>query len=299
MIDRSPHPIVPLLFPEALPTITLLDRQLLLPARTETSASTLSIADINFFRDCRTLIPMERKSKLSFGGSLDAAGTIIQVDEELLVNIQATQDVPSSSVSKSRAPSRAPSRAASRVPSQTSSRAPSRTPSTPVVGGAPAEKTIARKASMRMRPASPTTLERKTSKTSISRRNSLPSLKPKPSLVTIHAAPAEKPLRVVVHAATLDRLVKLLVFGLERVVISASDDVGESSLHEKTSRELQLDSQDFADTWWFSFRNFVTPLVFFEVHASRSDVSISSPLSSYCARNTSARPRLGLLHLSR
>lgn len=115
---------------------------------------------------------------------------------------------------------------------------------------------------MRMRPASPTSLDRKTS---VNRRNSLPSLKPKPSLVTIHAAPAEKPLRVVVHAATLDRLVKLLVFGLERVVISASDDVGESSLRERMSRELQLDSQDFADTWWFSFRNFVTPLVFFEV----------------------------------
>jgi hypothetical protein len=245
------------------------------PSRTETTVGPPNLVDVDFFRSpsgARSLRP--KTTSPNPAGAMDLTGTVLQIDDELLVVVQATPEPQTSN---------APSRASSRPPS----RAPSRPPSANV-DGPTREKSLARKASRRMRPSSPTTLDRKTS---MNRRNSLPTFTPKPSPVTVDVNNSDKPLRIVVHAATLDRMVRLLIFGLERVVVSSSDDSGETSLRERSSRQLQLDAEEFAETWWFGFRTFVTPLVFFEVIVllmlSASDCTDLSLYDSFCARSTS------------
>jgi hypothetical protein len=76
---------------------------------------------------------------------------------------------------------------------------------------------------------------------------------------------SEPPLRVLVHAGTVDRLVDILIYGLQGVSVSVADDNGEMSLREGKTRDLTVNHKDFARVWWTVFRTFVTPLAFFEV----------------------------------
>lgn len=76
---------------------------------------------------------------------------------------------------------------------------------------------------------------------------------------------SEKPLRVVVQAGTLDRLVDILVHGLNGVTVSVADDNGEMPLNAAKTKEVKVDVDEFAQIWWNSFRSFLTPQVFFEV----------------------------------
>ena len=108
------------------------------------------------------------------------------------------------------------------------------------------------------------------------RRNSLPSLSRKPSFITEDVA-SDRPLRVVVQAGTLDRLVDILVEGLHGVSVSVADDNGEMPLNNGKTRELRVDSDEYASVWWSTFRSFVTPNVFFEV----SDTSHPALLLSF------------------
>jgi hypothetical protein len=77
--------------------------------------------------------------------------------------------------------------------------------------------------------------------------------------------PTERPVRVVVQAGTLERLVDILSHGLPGISVSISDDNGEVPLKDGRTRDVKLDRGDFSSIWWKVFRSFVTPLVFFEV----------------------------------
>ena len=108
-------------------------------------------------------------------------------------------------------------------------------------------------------------LERKPSKL---RRSSLPILSRKPSFEPADIA-SERPIRVVVKAGTIDRLVTVLVEGLHGVSVSVADDNGEMPLNDHKTRELRVDMNDFSRIWWSTFRSFMTPHVFFEVSSQR------------------------------
>ena len=90
------------------------------------------------------------------------------------------------------------------------------------------------------------------------------SLSKKPSFITTDV-PSERPVRVVVQAGTLDKLVDVLIEGLQGISISVSDDNGEIPLTDRKTREARIDIDEYANVWWSIFRSFVTPLVFFEV----------------------------------
>ncbi|KAF8326839.1 uncharacterized protein EI90DRAFT_2975491 [Cantharellus anzutake] len=96
------------------------------------------------------------------------------------------------------------------------------------------------------------------------RRSSLPSLS-RASSVVIREKKVETPLRATVSAGTLDRLVDILVEGLE-VSVTSTDDSGLSS---GKFRPVIVDREDFSKSWWHTFRSFVTPMVFFELMLKR------------------------------
>lgn len=159
--------------------------------------------------------------------------------------------------------------------SRPSSRVLSRPPSCvvePSLGTA--EKKLSRAPSIRVRPGSSHGhgLDRKAS---LARRNSLPSISARTSLV-IPEHPTEHPVRVVVQAGTLERLVDILAHGLPGISVSISDDNGEMPLKDGRTRDAKLDRGDFSSVWWNVFRSFVTPLVFFEVR-TRSFIHVLFP----------------------
>jgi hypothetical protein len=247
--SRSPsaqtHPtsLLPLLFPEPLPTVSLIDRNQVLRSRVESDAS-----DIRNLRGMEAIQPegrrpIERPNTSTHSGlaALSQGGTIIPVyNGDLLLVVQ-------SGVSDSAPDSRPSSRGASR-------------PSSSITDHG-MEKGLNRNPSVRVKPGSSHGLDRKSS---VARRSSLPSLSQRQSFV-ISEPSSEPPLRVVVQAGTLNTLVNILVHGLHNVSVSVADDNGEMSLREGMTRELIVDRAEFAKVWWNVFRSFVSPLVFFEV----------------------------------
>ncbi|KAI0036125.1 hypothetical protein K488DRAFT_41770 [Vararia minispora EC-137] len=225
--------LLPLLFPEHLPTIALVDRAALVRARLDSGPPQL---------DLQRLRRREEGAGPRFADglqALDFGGTVVPLfDGELLLLVQ---------------PETAPSRPSSR-------------PTSSLEHGAGSElhRSVSRTPSIRVRPGA--SVERKQS---LARRNSLPSLSQRTSLVIPEHEPAERPVRVVVQAGTLDRLVDVLAHGLPGVSVSIADDNGEMPLRERRTRELRLDGGEFAGVWWRVFRSFVSPLVFFELLRKR------------------------------
>jgi hypothetical protein len=240
---QAPHAsLLPLLFPEPLPTVTLIDRTQLLRGRVDSD-----VQDVQFLRgvDGRLRLeerrPIERIDMHDGLSALSQGGTVIPVyNGDLLLVVQT-------GISES-APSSRPS-----------SRAPSRPPSSIVEPGM--EKALGRTPSIRVKPGSSQGLDRKSS---VARRSSLPSISQRQNFV-ISEPSLEPPLRVIVQAGTLNTLVGILVQGLQNVSVSVADDNGEMSLRESMTRELVVDRVEFAKVWWNVFRSFVSPLVFFEV----------------------------------
>lgn len=240
--QHSFHPLTPLLFPEPLPTVAFLNRALIHRGRLESTASAVTIQELQQLRDSRVThdIQWRNKNELSKGNVMDLGGTIIVVyDGELMLLVHAGD--PTSS--------------------QPSSRAPSRPPSSIV--DSPTERSFSRSPSVRVKPGSKG-LDRKPSQL---RRSSLPVLSRKPSFEPVDIM-SERPLRVVVQAGTVERLVSVLVEGLQGVSVSVADDNGEMPLNDSKTRELRVDMADFSRVWWSTFRSFMTPHVFFEVSAS-------------------------------
>ena len=239
--------LVPLLFPEHLPYVSFIDRAPLLRGRLESGGpKRLNIEDMRTIR--RGEVYLDSRKRRSFGASdsgpgCDIGGTIIPVfDGELILLVSPGKETPSS---------------------RPSSLARSRPPSSVVESsiGVVVEKTISRTPSIRAKPGSSHGLDRKAS---LARRNSLPSISARTSMV-IPEHPTERPVRVVVQAGTLERLVDILSHGLPGISVSISDDNGEVPLKDGRTRDVKLDRGDFSSIWWKVFRSFVTPLVFFEV----------------------------------
>ena len=238
--------LVPLLFPEHLPYVSFIDRTQLLRSRLESGGQKqLKIEDVRIIRSGEINLGARRRS---FGGpdsgpGRDIGGTVIPVfDGELILLVSPGKEV---------APSRPSSFVRSRPPSRIVESS---------LGGC-VEKPISRAPSIRVRPGSSHGLDRKAS---LARRNSLPSIAARTDLV-IPEHPTERPVRVVVQAGTLERLVDILAHGLPGISVSISDDNGEMPLKDGRTRDAKLDRGDFSTIWWNVFRSFVTPLVFFEV----------------------------------
>jgi len=245
------HPLTPLLFVDPLPTVTLLDRGQIWRGRLESGPTKMSVEELQRLRRIDiALTPASRgnksdasssKDRLFNIGNVDIRETAIPVYEgELLLIARSDLDP----LSSSRPPSRAPSR-----------------PPSSVVEGCSSEKPMTRSPSIRVKPGSSQGLERKSS---VARRSSLPSISSRRNAVVTEVS-SERPIRVVVQAGTLDRLVSVLVHGLQGVSVAVADDNGETSLREGKTRDLVVDRAEFARIWWHVFRSFVTPFVFFEV----------------------------------
>ncbi|VDC02682.1 unnamed protein product [Peniophora sp. CBMAI 1063] len=264
----APHPgsaiLLPLLFPEHTPQLTLIDRAQLTAAasrgRLDSSGATgaptsLTMAEVQRVRrPGEARVQQMRRRSMGRDGvatPTEFGGTIIPLfDGELLMLVQP--DPTASSRPSSRPPS-------SRPPSSVETAAAG------MLGG------VGRTPSIRVR-SGHASLDRKPS---LARRSSLPSISAsaRTSLVipehpSVLAPPAPE-VRVLVQAGTLDRLVDVLAHGLPGVSVGVSDDNGEMPLRERRARDLRLDSAEFARVWWSSFRSFVSPLVFFELLRKR------------------------------
>ncbi|KAG5644301.1 hypothetical protein DXG03_008719 [Asterophora parasitica] len=250
--------LLPLLFPEPLPTVCLIDRAQLLRGRVDSDASDIQLRraiDPHRQPAPRTL-PRDRPDQNIGFGILSQGGTVIPVySGDLLLVVQTGSGLDS-------APNSRPS----------SSRISSRPPSS--IHDAGADKGIARTPSIRVKPGSSHGLDRKSS---VARRNSLPSISQRQNYI-ISEPSSEPPLRVMVQAGTLNTLVNILVHGLQNVSVSVADDNGEMSLREGMTRELVVDRIEFAKVWWNVFRSFISPLVFFEL--LRKEYITSQPIGS-------------------
>ncbi|KAH8994411.1 hypothetical protein EDB92DRAFT_274843 [Lactarius akahatsu] len=257
--------LTPLLFPEHLPYVTFIDRAQLLRGRLESGGpQQLNVEDVQTLRNGEPNFRRDGARRRSIGApdagsGPDFGGTTIPVfDGELVLLVSPGLEVTSS---------------------RPSSIARSRPPSSIVESslGGTSEKTMSRAPSIRVRPGSSHGLDRKAS---LARRNSLPSISARTSMV-IPEHPKERPVRVVVKAGTLERLVDVLAHGLPGISVSISDDNGEMPLKDGRTRDAKLDRRDFSLIWWNVFRSFVTPLVFFELlrkrYISASNVNLSSP----------------------
>ena len=236
--------LFPVLFPEPLPSLHLLDRTQLVRGRVDSDAS--EVFNIRASPDHQrsgSNATQQQQQPQRNRSLLSQQGTVIPVyNGELLLVVQKG---PAESTPNSRPTSYATSRHSSSIDDAS------------VI----ADKTVSRNPSIRVKPGSSQGLERKAS---MAKRSSLPSLSHRPNFVITEPS-TNPPLRVVVRAGTLQILVKILVQGLLGVSVSVADDNGEMSLREGISRELVLDRNEFAKVWWNVFRSFVTPLAFFEV----------------------------------
>ena len=220
--------------------------------RLESGPTKLSVEELQQLRNIDTsLRPFGKndasaaKDKLLKIGDVDLGGTAIPVyNGELLLIARPDWDPSSASRPASRAPSRPPS---STYDTSGTDRAMTRTPS------------------IRVKPGSSQGLERKSS---AQRRNSLPAISPRANQPIMTEVSTERPIRVLVQAGTLDRLVNVLIHGLKGVSVAVADDNGETSLRDGNTRDLVVDHSEFARVWWNVFRSFVTPIVFFEVSFS-------------------------------
>ena len=240
---HSTHPLLPLLFPQPLPVICLVNREEILRGRLDSGVSNVHLSELQFLRNLEPRSADRRSSASDLPVGTKLLGSVIAVyDGELLLSIQrGSIESNPTSPTVSRPSSFAPSRPLSVTedPGNVEQRV-SRTPSIRVKTG-PIER-----------------------KPSAARRSSLPSISRRPAFVPQDSSP-ETPLRAAVHAGTVDRLVDVLVHGLQGVSVAIADDNGEMPLRESKTRDLVVNHNDFARIWWNVFRSFVTPLVFFEV----------------------------------
>ncbi|PCH35674.1 hypothetical protein WOLCODRAFT_28060 [Wolfiporia cocos MD-104 SS10] len=258
--QQSTPTLAAVLFPEPLPTVSFIDRELIVRGRLESSAS-INMQELQHVREVWLKAGGDgtMRTQATKPAGLDLGGTILPLfDGELLLLVQPFAE--------------------SAATSRPTSRTPSRPPSSIADSSTISEKTFSRSPSIRVTPGSPPHgLDRKSS---VLRRNSLPSISQRTSLV-IPEVSSEKPLRVVVQAGTLERLVDVLAHGLQGVSVSVADDNGEMPLTDSKTREVKVDMDDFSEIWWSSFRSFLTPQVLFDFLRKRfTNARITSSSSS-------------------
>ncbi|KAF5354352.1 hypothetical protein D9758_010729 [Tetrapyrgos nigripes] len=231
--------LIPLLFPEPLPTICIIDRNSILRGRLDSDTT-----DIQHLRAVDGHLRPEAQQSSSSNPLGNGATFIPVYNGDLLL---AAQNPVMDSVPNSR-----PS-------SLVRSRPPSSVIDDPLEGKS--EKPVGRTPSIRVKPGTSAGLDRKSS---LAKRNSLPSLSRRQPVIVSETS-SEPPLRVIIQAGTAEKLVEVLVHGLPSMVVSVSDDNGEMSLKEGRNRELLLDHKEFSKIWWNVYRSFLTPIIFFEL----------------------------------
>ncbi|RXW25664.1 hypothetical protein EST38_g130 [Candolleomyces aberdarensis] len=292
--------LIPLLFPDALPTQTLVDRgAIVLPrGRANSDAAGQTLLGGPAGRRQLDFVHQDFTKKLILGQS----GPVVSVyNGDLMLMVQP------GALEGSSAPSRGPSRPTSSALDHQNNSTGSGTGATATAGGAGAgaggvSGNMSRAPSIRVKPSTPNSMSRKTS---MARRSSLPSVshlqraaqQPETSGTSnssssglpppLEVPPEHPPLRVIVQAGSLDQLVNVLVYGLGQVVVSVTDDNGEMALREGnlTTRCLVVDRGEYGRVWWSSFRSFVSPFVFFELlrklYITSQPAGSSPPVEEY------------------
>ena len=244
---HGPQVLIPLLVPELLPTVTLIDRSQIVRTKKVSYESGAVLGDSQVTRPTGLKSTIEPDGQIRMGGApmhsvpFDLGGMILPVfDGELLLCVVPTPE-PSSRVSNT----------VGADGDQESSIASSST-------------SPSRQTSIRVKSAA-AGLDRKSSRV---KRASMPVLSRSAAAaaaVVVVEPSAEPPLHAVVQAGTLDALVHFLIHGLEGVTVSVADDNGEMTLRDKKTRAVKVDRGEFARVWWNAFRSFVTPFVLFQV----------------------------------
>lgn len=269
-VPAPSHPLLPLLFPEPLPVLSFIDREIILRGKADadrpnTESLMGGISEAQFHKVTKSWLS-NRKAR-SGGDPRVTSRTshdheigdtfMYAFDGELVLKV-----VPSEVVPKGAGPMTPPQRPRSRPtsPVPPTSLSASMTSTSLAASGA-GKGGLERRPSLApsVRASTASQLERKSSAIR-SRRSSLPSMSNRPSLLIPEPA-LESTLRVAVSGGTLDRLVDVLISGLE-VAVAATDDSGIST---GRTRVFAVDQSDFARTWWCTYRSYVSPFVFFEV----------------------------------
>ena len=77
--------------------------------------------------------------------------------------------------------------------------------------------------------------------------------------------PPDLTVPIVIVGGTIERLVDVLVRGLDYVMAATSDDNGEMALMDRRAKGLRVDRNDYSKTWWSTYRSFLTPDAFIAV----------------------------------
>lgn len=246
------HALVPFTFPEPLPSLAFLDRSELVRLRKESLDKHGNTAPHD--------IQMEHLSRMKFfpsehvrshwsgkeGVELDDT-TFRLFNGEMIVKV-VKESQPSSrpasffdngATSLSRRPSRAPS--------------------------------------IRVTPQAASTLERKSS---AARRQSMPLLNNSRNRINqtenMATNPPDLSVPIVIVGGTIERLVDVLVRGLDYVMAATSDDNGEMALMDRRAKGLRIDRSDYSKTWWSTYRSFLTPDAFIAMLRKQYRVSVIS-----------------------
>ncbi|KAG8691032.1 rho GTPase-activating protein [Ceratobasidium sp. 423] len=288
---QSTHPLAPLLFPELMPTVNMLDRSHIVRGKKLSSTPHGDGTGPVEMSQEHIQEVVTRTRAFQSGGQGQSKGkevrllgedlgetTLTVFGGELVLKLVKEEKNPGERVlSRSTTMLRNVSRPASVVEedgleelsaslsgvlSPTSSGALS-----PGSTGLRLERRPSRSPSIRATPSSH--LERKQSAIR-SRRSSLPSISQRTSVVVTEAS-GEPPLRALVSSGSLEKLVDVLVSGLEEVGMQTSpaDDNGETSLREGRTRGIRVDHAEYCRIFWGVFRSFVTPMVLFEMIRKR------------------------------
>ncbi|KAG8910322.1 rho GTPase-activating protein, partial [Tulasnella sp. 408] len=259
--------ILPLLFPEPLPTVSLIDRNALIRTKKETLLGPVPGAEVNEAQVQKLTNPNVRSKSRTPSRQRNIAE--VDLDETLIPCFggELVLKLPRDD---------GKSRPTSFVDSLFPNASPSDGAKAPTRGN-----------SIRLNTGS--RLERKGSQMRLSRRSSLPSISQRNSLLIPDAPVVESSIRVTVKSGTIDRLVDVLVSGLDGVGVTHADDNGEMPLRDGKSKSFKVDRAEFARVWWTGFRSFVTPLVLFELLRKRfvGGHATSDPLAAALKRDSS------------
>jgi GTPase-activating protein BEM2 len=235
------HALVPFTFPEPLPYLAFLDRSELVRIRKESfdkhgnptpqDLQMEHLSRLKFFPSEHVRSHWTSKEGIELDDTifrLFGGEVIVKVVKETQPSSRPASFFENGATSLSRRPSRAPS--------------------------------------IRVKPQAASTLERKSSN---ARRQSMPLLNNGRSRIapaeTTPLTSAELVVPVVVVGGTIERLVDVLVRGLDYVMAATADDNGEMSLSDRRARGLKLDRDDYSKTWWCTYRSFLTPDAFIAV----------------------------------
>ncbi|CAE7194218.1 unnamed protein product [Rhizoctonia solani] len=280
---QSTHPLMPLLFPELMPTVNMLDRSHIIRGKKLSStAHGDGTGPVEMTQEHIQQV-VTRTRAFQSGGQGQSKGkevrllgedlgetTLTVFGGELVLKLVKEDKGAERVLSRSTTMLRNVSRPASLVEEDSLDELSASLSGilSPTLSPSPRlERKPSRTPSIRATPSSH--LERKQSAIR-SRRSSLPSISQRTSLVVTEAS-GEPPLRALVSSGSLEKLVDVLVSGLEEVGMQTSpaDDNGETSLREGRTRGIRVDHAEYCRIFWGVFRSFVTPMVLFEMIRKR------------------------------